>query len=129
MPSSHPFHLHGYVFAVLGMEKLGEMTTLQDVKNLDRSGRLMRNFQDPPLKDTVVVPDGGYWLFHCHLLFHLHNGMAAIFHVGEQMDLPPVPYGFPRCGSFVPRPSYNLNSKLRNYEKKSGKPFEWSSFM
>lgn len=29
--ANHPFHLHGYVFAVLGMRRLGNSTTLQAV--------------------------------------------------------------------------------------------------
>ena len=44
----------------------------------------------------------GYWLFHCHILFHLLVGMSTVFHVGEIKDLPPIPEGFPRCGDFTP---------------------------
>ncbi|RXG69216.1 Laccase-12 [Armadillidium vulgare] len=129
MDANHPFHLHGYKFAVLGMEKVGDIITLEDVKNLDKMGKLRRNLIDIPLKDTVTVPDGGYtvirliadnpgyWLLHCHLLFHLDDGMAAIFRVGEQKDLPPVPSGFPKCGSWVPRPVYDLNAKIRKYRR------------
>lgn len=50
-------------------------------------------------KKIIVL---GYWLFHCHFDVHSLTGMQIIFHVGEQSDLPPVPPGFPTCGSFKP---------------------------
>ena len=39
---------------------------------------------------------------HCHLMFHSEVGMMAALHVGRPDDVPPVPKGFPTCGSFVP---------------------------
>lgn len=44
----------------------------------------------------------GYWLFHCHFLFHIVIGMNLVLHVGAQADLPPVPDNFPTCGDFLP---------------------------
>ena len=44
----------------------------------------------------------GYWLFHCHLSFHIEVGMGLIFKVGEEHDFPPVPKDFPKCGSWLP---------------------------
>lgn len=44
----------------------------------------------------------GYWLFHCHFLFHIVIGMNLILHVGAQVDLPPVPPNFPTCGDHLP---------------------------
>ncbi|HKJ87147.1 MAG TPA: multicopper oxidase domain-containing protein, partial [Gammaproteobacteria bacterium] len=67
----HPIHLHG-----MWME----------LEN--RHGRLR------PRKHTVIVKPGemlsaritadapGYWFFHCHLLYHMHAGMARVVHVG-----------------------------------------------
>ncbi|KAL7635203.1 UNVERIFIED_CONTAM: hypothetical protein RMT77_014189 [Armadillidium vulgare] len=124
--ASHPFHLHGYDFAVLGMGIVEGGATLQKVQDLDKRGKLIRNLKDFPFKDTVSVPSGGYtiirfralnpgfWLFHCHILFHLSHGMSLVFHVGEQEDLPPVPPGFPKCSSFIPKPAYNLTAKILN---------------
>ena len=60
---NHPFHLHGQSFAVLGLEKLGESIFMGDVKRLDRTSGLRRNLINPPLKDTVQVPSGGYLVF------------------------------------------------------------------
>lgn len=42
----------------------------------------------------------GYWLFHCHIEFHVETGMALVFKVGEHEDMAPVPKGFPRCNNY-----------------------------
>jgi len=69
----HPIHLHGHFFRVL-----------------EGQGK------DAPLKHTVDVPpmakrtiefeadECGDWLFHCHLLYHMHAGMARVFSYEEQ---------------------------------------------
>lgn len=81
--ASHPMHLHGYSFRVVAMEKLGLSTSLEEVKAMDEAGNITRNLNAAPLKDTVIVPDGGFtilrfeadnpgwWIFHCHLEFHV----------------------------------------------------------
>ncbi|KAJ1521928.1 hypothetical protein ONE63_002262 [Megalurothrips usitatus] len=110
--ANHPFHLHGHAFRVVALEKLGKSTTVDEVQRMDAEGRLPRNLYDPPTKDTVTVPDGGYtvlrvhadnpgyWLFHCHIEFHVELGMALVVKVGEHEDMPPVPKGFPQCGDW-----------------------------
>lgn len=68
---SHPFHIHGHYFHVLGRP---------DALNLI----------NPPLKDTVSVPamdelviqfdadNPGNWFFHCHIEWHLGIGMGLV---------------------------------------------------
>lgn len=46
---------------------------------------------------TVVI---GYWLFHCHIEFHVEVGMATVFKIGEDWDMPPPPSSFPKCGNY-----------------------------
>lgn len=58
--ANHMFHLHGNYFHVVGMDRLGNNVTVEEVKELDKLGRLKRRFVDSPEKDTVTVPDGGY---------------------------------------------------------------------
>ncbi|XP_075220852.1 uncharacterized protein LOC142324090 isoform X2 [Lycorma delicatula] len=111
--ANHPFHLHGHPFRVIGMDKLGENTSVEIVRNLDKAGLIWRNLKNAPSKDSVTVPDGGYtivrfhatnpgyWLFHCHLEFHVEVGMALIFKIGEHSQFPPVPQGFPTCGDYL----------------------------
>lgn len=67
------------------------------------------------MKDTVTVPDGGYtivrfvadnpgyWLFHCHIEYHVEVGMALVFKVGDHKDMLPVPKNFPTCSNYMPR--------------------------
>ncbi|KAG5670510.1 hypothetical protein PVAND_000769 [Polypedilum vanderplanki] len=115
---SHPFHLHGYGFNVIGIGRSPDTTikkiNLKHALDLDRRGLLHRQYDLPPIKDTIAVPNNGYvvfrfradnpgaWLFHCHFLFHITIGMNLILHVGTQADLPPVPPNFPTCGDHLP---------------------------
>ncbi|XP_071451368.1 uncharacterized protein [Hetaerina americana] len=114
--ANHPFHLHGHAFRVLGMGRVSQAVTIETIKALDSLGYISRRTMPskPALKDTVTVPDGGYtvvrfhatnpgyWLFHCHLGFHVELGMALIFKVGEHSDFVPVPPNFPKCGNWEP---------------------------
>lgn len=112
--ANHPFHLHGHAFRVVALRRLANETTIEDVKAYDKAGLLKRNLKNAPMKDTVTVPDGGYtvirfkadnpgyWLFHCHIEFHVEVGMALVFKVGEHKDMTPIPPDFPRCGSYMP---------------------------
>jgi FtsP/CotA-like multicopper oxidase with cupredoxin domain len=71
---SHPFHLHGHSFYVLG-----------------KPGALNRT--DPVLKDTVSVPpqsdlvlqwvanNPGRWFWHCHIEWHMATGMARVVQI------------------------------------------------
>ncbi|CAL7936374.1 unnamed protein product [Xylocopa violacea] len=118
----HPFHLHGYAFHVVGMgQPLGPMgkgarkLTAEYFKYLDERNQLKRNLISPPGKDTIPIPNNGYtifrfradnpgfWIFHCHELFHVMGGMELTFQVGEVTDFPKAPENFPRCGNFRPK--------------------------
>jgi hypothetical protein len=59
------------------------------------------------LTENHVNLFAGYWLFHCHFLFHIVIGMNLVLHVGTHADLPPVPENFPRCGDFLPPVSFH----------------------
>ncbi|XP_068243053.1 uncharacterized protein [Palaemon carinicauda] len=113
---NHPIHLHGSRFWVIGQDRpndvVGASITRNKVIEEDRKRGLPKNYKNPPLKDTVTVPDGGYtivrfkadnpgyWLLHCHLLFHSEAGMSMIIKVGEDTDIPKAPAGFPTCGNY-----------------------------
>ncbi|XP_015120774.1 L-ascorbate oxidase-like [Diachasma alloeum] len=111
---NHPFHLHGTAFRVIAMGQIGENVTVDEIKKLDATGQIKRQLENTPLKDTVTVPRGGYtiirfyadnpgyWLFHCHIEFHMEMGMAVIFKVGEHEEMLPVPDNFPACGDWKP---------------------------
>ncbi|KAI3615298.1 laccase [Moniliophthora roreri] len=69
----HPMHLHGHVFDV--------------IKSADSENY---NFKDPVRRDTVGVAFGkqttirfvtdnpGPWMLHCHIDFHLIDGLAVV---------------------------------------------------
>ena len=80
----HPIHLHGHKFHILDMGVWKEKPAAGAIKH----GTIIPNVthQNPPYKDTVVLPYPGYvrlrfradnpgfWLFHCHFDWHLTTG-------------------------------------------------------
>ncbi|OEL21560.1 Laccase-15 [Dichanthelium oligosanthes] len=101
---SNPMHLHGHDMFVLA-QGLGNFNAAKDMSRY--------NLVNPPLKNTVVVPNLGWvairfvannpgvWFMHCHYEFHLSMGMAAVFVVEDgptmETSLPPPPLDFPSC--------------------------------
>ena len=80
-------------FHIIYYSKSGNFITKDKVKQLNVEGKVEKNLDNPPLKDTVVVPDAGFtvirfvannpgfWLFHCHLSWHDRIGMGLILQV------------------------------------------------
>ena len=104
---AHPIHLHGHSFYILdvGFDATSRYPCEREREG-DKSCRPVPTFQKKTvmgtyntnglikdnfiLKDTVVVPGGGYvviafqannpgyWFLHCHIELHLSKGMALI---------------------------------------------------
>jgi FtsP/CotA-like multicopper oxidase with cupredoxin domain len=74
----HPLHLHGHFFRVLMGQ--GKYSPLKHTIDL------------PPMTKRTVefeANEKGDWLFHCHLLYHMHAGMTRIFsYQGEDWEPP-----------------------------------------
>ncbi|KAI9081808.1 hypothetical protein K1719_036070 [Acacia pycnantha] len=101
---SHPLHLHGYNFFLVG-QGFGNFNPMKDPQKF--------NLVDPVERNTVGVPSGGWvamrfladnpgvWLMHCHFDVHLSWGlrMAWIVEDGKLPDqkLPPPPSDLPKC--------------------------------
>lgn len=101
---SHPLHLHGFNFFVVG-QGFGNFNASSDPAKF--------NLVDPVERNTVAVPSGGWvairfladnpgvWLMHCHFDVHLSWGlrMAWIVEDGKLPDqkLPPPPKDLPKC--------------------------------
>ncbi|XP_010531383.1 PREDICTED: L-ascorbate oxidase [Tarenaya hassleriana] len=97
---THPWHLHGHDFWVLGHGQ-GKFNVSEDPKKY--------NLVDPIMKNTVPVhPYGwtalrfradnpGVWAFHCHIESHFFMGMGIVFEEGVHRvgNLPPSIMG---CG-------------------------------
>jgi iron transport multicopper oxidase len=89
-PMSHPFHLHGNSFQVLGVSMPGAGKY---------KGQRLKTM-NPIRKDNLDIPNGGWaviqwkadnpgwWFFHCHIEWHLATGMALVVREG---DPPPAP--------------------------------------
>ncbi|KAK4853435.1 hypothetical protein QYF36_009213 [Acer negundo] len=103
---SHPMHLHGFSFFVVGMGKW----------NFDyASDPLSYNLVDPPKVNTIFVPalgwvairfvadNPGTWLMHCHLARHLIWGMSTVLIVkngpSNDTSIRPRPSYMPSCSS------------------------------
>ncbi|XP_077977584.1 uncharacterized protein LOC144433148 [Glandiceps talaboti] len=129
----HPVHFHGHQFYVMktafaeydanGVYK-GDNKDI-DCGNDERCSNVTwsnstwygdnipgLNLVNPPMKDTVIVPVGGYtiirfkadnpgwWFVHCHIEIHQVEGMAMILKEGNTEEMNPVPKGFKTCGNF-----------------------------
>ncbi|CAN6200491.1 unnamed protein product [Urochloa humidicola] len=83
---SHPMHLHGYSFYVVG-RGIGNFDAARDTAGY--------NLADPPRQNTVAVPKGGWaairfratnpgvWFMHCHFDRHVVWGMDTVFIVKD----------------------------------------------
>lgn len=83
--SNHPFHLHGHSFRVVAMDKLNQSTTLDEVLALNRTNQIHRNLKNPPLKDTITVPDGGYTIIR----FYTKNPGMKFLKIKLKSDIVP----------------------------------------
>ena len=91
---SHPFHLHGYNFYILGTYSTTFSWGSWNPYETEESPGGPLNLQTPIKRDTVYVPRRGYavlrltadnpgvWMFHCHVLWHQNSGMAMAIEVG-----------------------------------------------
>ncbi|XP_024197988.1 laccase-17 [Rosa chinensis] len=101
---SHPLHLHGFNFFVVG-QGFGNFDQNYDPRKF--------NLVDPVERNTVSVPSGGWvairfladnpgvWFMHCHLEIHTSWGlkMAWVVLDGElpNQKLLPPPLDLPKC--------------------------------
>jgi iron transport multicopper oxidase len=105
---SHPMHLHGHAFYVLGA---GPTSPTQIINfDIDRDGNTL-NYENPAFRDTISLPqqswlaigftadNPGSWLFHCHIAFDMEAGMSVIFNVNNGTIAPP-PDDFPILSTF-----------------------------
>eukprot|EP00253_Pinus_taeda_P023741 PITA_23741 len=101
---SHPVHLHGHDFYIVGAG-FGNYNSQTDPQKF--------NLVDPPMRNTVNVPVNGWaairfvadnpgaWLMHCHLDVHVTWGLAMVFVVNNRPDrllsLEAPPSDLPLC--------------------------------
>lgn len=86
-PGLHPFHLHGHIFQLISRSEGTEDEENPQVYN--SSNPKHTNFPEHPMmRDTVMVNANGFivlrfkannpgvWFFHCHVDWHLEQGLA-----------------------------------------------------
>ncbi len=102
----HPMHLHGHDFFVLG----------SGIGDFAATNGTTLNYDNPPRRDTAMLPAGGWlvvafvvdnpgaWLFHCHIGWHVDEGMGVQFlELESQVDDTAAPaYSFSKvCNSWT----------------------------
>ncbi|KAK4478555.1 hypothetical protein RD792_014039 [Penstemon davidsonii] len=101
---SHPLHLHGFNFFVVG-QGFGNYDSNKDPKKF--------NLVDPVERNTIGVPSGGWvairffadnpgvWFMHCHLEVHTSWGLKMAWLVLDgklpNQKLLPPPSDLPKC--------------------------------
>ncbi|XP_068635556.1 laccase-17-like [Aristolochia californica] len=101
---SHPLHLHGFNFFVVG-QGFGNFDKKKDPPKF--------NLVDPVERNTVGIPSGGWvairfladnpgvWFMHCHLEVHTSWGLKMAWVVLDgklpNQKLPPPPSDLPKC--------------------------------
>lgn len=80
-------HLHGHDFYVLG----------QGAGKFSATNGSTLNYDNPIRRDTAMLPGGGWlavafvtdnpgaWLMHCHIAWHVDEGMAVQFLESESL--------------------------------------------
>ncbi|KAL8218115.1 hypothetical protein R6Q57_021488 [Mikania cordata] len=103
-PESHPIHLHGFNFFVVG-KGIGDYDPVNDPNKF--------NLVDPVERNTLNVPTAGWtalrfradnpgvWFLHCHLEVHTTWGLKMAFVVengeGPNESIIPPPKDLPAC--------------------------------
>ncbi|XP_056007907.1 uncharacterized protein LOC125666817 [Ostrea edulis] len=148
MKVPHSVHVHGHQFHVvkIGYPKYDTITGKTTAPNRDirclnndctdatwtdpswQYGVPGLNLKNPPLKDTVSIPAGGYvviritadnpgyWALHSTFGHHLSQGMTVIVQEGEISDMMAPPPNFPVCNSFQSSQEY-IESAIREQSK------------
>jgi FtsP/CotA-like multicopper oxidase with cupredoxin domain len=68
----HPLHLHGHFFRVITGNN--DFAPLKHTVDIPPMGKRIIEFE---------ANEVGDWFFHCHLLYHMHMGMARVFSYRE----------------------------------------------
>ena len=112
----HPIHLHGHDFFVLGSsgDNNQNPNSATSVTFNPATDAAQLNWATPIRRDTAFLPQGGWlalafytnnpgpWLFHCHIAWHISEGLGLDF-----LEAP----------SSVPAPSSQYSTTCSNWDK------------
>ncbi|XP_059057139.1 uncharacterized protein LOC131850794 [Achroia grisella] len=120
---SYTFHLHGFTMQVVatGQNLDKKPISLTEFKKLDESRKIDRNLINPPVKDTVTVPNKGYtvvrlrtdrggsWMLECRSCSLSSLPTAILISVPRSLPLPEqIIKALSLCGNYKP-PDVLLN--------------------
>jgi len=124
-PVPHPIHLHGHDFVILGRSPAPAnplapnltptIFTPADIATL--------KFNNPPRRDATMLPGFGWlsvafkndnpgaWLFHCHVAWHVSQGLSVLFleranEISKAMDLGQIEGNCAAWREYSPRNPY-----------------------
>ena len=112
----HPIHLHGHDFFILGSsgDNAQNPNTAPTVTFNPSTDAANLNWATPIRRDTALLPQGGWlalafytnnpgpWLFHCHIAWHISEGLGL---------------DFLEAASSVPAPSSQYQTTCDNWSK------------
>ncbi|XP_022820277.1 laccase-2-like [Spodoptera litura] len=118
---SYTFHMHGYNMQVIStwQNPKDKPISKEDFQKLSKDGKISRNLQNPPVKDTITVPNKGYtivrikidrggtWLLECRSCALSSVPAAIMIRVPETIPKAVVD-SLPKCGNYRP-PDVLLN--------------------
>ncbi|KAM0693731.1 hypothetical protein Q7P36_006988 [Cladosporium allicinum] len=114
-PVPHPMHLHGHDYFVIG----------QGGGVYDPSSAVL-NWDTPPRRDTATLPGGGWmaiafpsnnpgaWLLHCHIAWHISEGLGMQFvESPDKIQYPPASEFSQTCNNWN---SYYKNAFWKKHD-------------
>ncbi|KAK2042477.1 multicopper oxidase [Colletotrichum somersetense] len=90
-PAPHPMHIHGHDFYVLGHSEPASSGRGDGVRFNPQTDTSKLNFKNPTRRDVTQLPGRGWlvvafktdnpgaWLFHCHIAWHVSQGLSVQF--------------------------------------------------
>jgi len=129
-PVPHPMHLHGHDFLILGKSPPYEnpflpanpvrrFTPASDLSGLKWNNPTRRDVTMLPGKGWLVVAfrvdNPGAWLFHCHIAWHVSQGLSLQFveRVSEIPSTVRIDQIEPNCGAWT---SYYAQSQCKQFD-------------
>ncbi|KAK5655145.1 hypothetical protein OQA88_6044 [Cercophora sp. LCS_1] len=124
----HPMHLHGHDFLILGRSPaLADPFSVAPRRYNDATDRGSLRFSNPTRRDTTMLPGNGWlvvafrtdnpgaWLFHCHIAWHVSQGLSIQF-LERVQDIPqtvPLNSIKPNCDAWE---AYYANSPFKQFD-------------
>ncbi|KAK3356546.1 laccase, partial [Lasiosphaeria hispida] len=124
----HPMHLHGHDFLILGRSPaVADPFSITPRRFNAATDLASLKFTNPARRDTTMLPGNGWlvvafrsdnpgaWLFHCHIAWHVSQGLSIQF-IERIQDIPqtvPLNSIEPICSQWT---TYYNNSPFKQFD-------------